>query len=748
MANISEYITKEEIKNAGPIPFSDELIKEVQDIIDDVLLGRVAPLSGWNNIKAILLAANVAYYIEELCVLLILAHPKNRGGTLINAFNCQRVGKLIKRTGADLSELQKACVFEMCPLSEIKAKQLEANLKVIESAHGMLASINGSERYLSIACSHTVAFIRAVLAGAKTSSVELGDPKGHLNQSLVCGDDKVMAQMCKGWKTLCIKWQAEIAWPKLPNVGQLALNASNATPTVSSELAAGVTMAETKATQLALKKPYDKQQCIEAAVASNPVCTEYLDVVQEFTDTVGGGAGAPVVVYLDQLAAKYGESLRLGKEFLTTVTRTKLDKLGIKQYVFPRAALVAANLVAIKVEDGVAKTIVKSDIERLKGADHKKVLDDVDAMLEAAWGLRSQELACIDDYFGRLLIRCGLFLAEKQKKSPEATEEWDAVYKDVSAIRTAFTNDVVESNPSFTHESFPPDSEAKATDKIEKSKAPRDDVTVRLEDVSNPEWIANKHGIKVASKIFERSVGASKGVYVVTEITTDHIKAYSWNMGLASDLVVTIKLTDITQWSPYVGEVQTVIRASPDGFTPTSSKGVTLEHCRVLAYGALHAHVMQHSASHEHKLMYTCNPCAVLTKVDIKAGKLVLTPFTQLVRLSAQKVTGAPIATVGGESMYLSAPQAPRSLDASNWAQNAIFVPFWWVASCDDRTKANMTLKQAGDDGTKFPIYVNTADIPARTRLTFFKEKKIVEPLAKAVAEEPPRKRTRGKSPE
>ena len=271
MANAREAyeLTKEDVAEAGPLPYDTDLIVKVQTLIDDALVRGAPPIQCWNTIIDELKARKIVYYVEEVAVLLMLTHPKNRGGLVLNPYNCHRIGLLLKRTGADLKELAKATAFELCPVQRIKAKQLAANEKVIRASGGLLADINGSERFHSIGTSHTAGFCKAVLAGAKSVNKELCDSHGRLNEGIVCGTDKVRQKMMqKGWGWDVLPWQCEVAWPKLPHLGQLAQNASNATSTAASEMGCAKVMSETRSAQLDMKQPYDPRRRQHRACAA------------------------------------------------------------------------------------------------------------------------------------------------------------------------------------------------------------------------------------------------------------------------------------------------------------------------------------------------------------------------------------------------------------------------------------------------------------------------------------------------
>ena len=92
----------------------------------------------------------------------MLVHPRNRGGLGINAFNSHITGGKIVRVGADLDELRKATVIEMSHDESERELQFAFNKRLIARSKGLLAPVRGHERFLTVACSHTVVFCRVV----------------------------------------------------------------------------------------------------------------------------------------------------------------------------------------------------------------------------------------------------------------------------------------------------------------------------------------------------------------------------------------------------------------------------------------------------------------------------------------------------------------------------------------------------------------------------------------------------------
>ena len=91
-----------------------------------------------------------------------------------------------------------------------------------------------------------------------------------------------------------------------------------------------------------------------------------------------------------------------------------------------RAALVACNLIAPKVVDGVARLLVKSDLLALKHKDKLLNITALETMLMESWKLLQQhveneELSDESCYamFGRMSARAALLVTKKGLEGPE-----------------------------------------------------------------------------------------------------------------------------------------------------------------------------------------------------------------------------------------------------------------------------------------------------------------------------------------
>ena len=114
---------------------------------------------------------------------LFLVHKENRNRLMLNYLNVHKKGAGIYGIGADLKQLSVAICAELAPDGPTRISQLEANNSMLKKFANILAPINGQELYLSLACSHTVAFCKLAPLGGPTPIKELQDANGKVDRA-------------------------------------------------------------------------------------------------------------------------------------------------------------------------------------------------------------------------------------------------------------------------------------------------------------------------------------------------------------------------------------------------------------------------------------------------------------------------------------------------------------------------------------------------------------------------------------
>lgn len=158
--------------------YAKELVQSLQKCIDKWRKNEVGVTDAWLQITSLL--KDVPYETQAKPDE-ILCHPQDRYGTGVNAHDAHTKGHKILTHGWDMSEVSKATAFEISPMGSTRDAQITFNKNLVARSDGLLPRVLGNERFLSVACSHTVHFLKAVKAECKTSVAQLpqhGD--GHI----------------------------------------------------------------------------------------------------------------------------------------------------------------------------------------------------------------------------------------------------------------------------------------------------------------------------------------------------------------------------------------------------------------------------------------------------------------------------------------------------------------------------------------------------------------------------------------
>ena len=90
------------------------------------------------------------YVLEKVDCSQFLVHRKNRGGLLLSPHNVHKNAEKIHRVGAGKrknKQLANALCIELAPEGSRREDNLATNTQLVERAEGLLAGINGSERF-------------------------------------------------------------------------------------------------------------------------------------------------------------------------------------------------------------------------------------------------------------------------------------------------------------------------------------------------------------------------------------------------------------------------------------------------------------------------------------------------------------------------------------------------------------------------------------------------------------------------
>ena len=291
---------------------ASEALKAAQGILQNKQEGI---LQRWLQVEDLLLKHGLAYkqlfQVEQLC-----AHPLNRGG----------VG--IHHAGASVAMLHGSVCIEMSQEEHGKKKDIAFNEKLIIESNGMMSPLTGQERFLAVSSCHT---------SQSCKEAELADAHGKLAMEVWQGDQQFVPS------------------------------------SVMTELELAVTVATT-AEQLVKDKIDFSWETLAQHICRHGVVAAYAPVVGTLVQLCGGAKGSPLIHFLHSFQKQHASSMILGKDFIKAITDLKLAPDSLTPMV--RLAALIANLCAPehKCQDGIARLLVKSDIEKWKS---KKLLHAV-----------------------------------------------------------------------------------------------------------------------------------------------------------------------------------------------------------------------------------------------------------------------------------------------------------------------------------------------------------------------------------
>ncbi|CAJ1376708.1 unnamed protein product [Effrenium voratum] len=154
--------------------------------------------------------------------------------------------------------------------------QVQANRQLVSEAKGHLAPVSGQEGFLSLAGSHSVAFLR--------------------------------------WCWVVLAASIEEAIPQLPNFIQMAANSSNSISKAINELEVALHVAT------AFEKGLSLPDAIQQASQGDVRCRASVPAIAKFVQNFGGGSqGFPLLHFLANFSKQFNATLLVGTELMSTL---------------------------------------------------------------------------------------------------------------------------------------------------------------------------------------------------------------------------------------------------------------------------------------------------------------------------------------------------------------------------------------------------------------------------------------------
>ena len=656
------------------------------------VLSRNAPaLERWTEIEGILRECRKCYK-QVLRPAQVLVHPRNRAGLGLNGAQVHKTGAQVQSVGFSSMELRRSVCMEISTDPAISKEAFAFNERQVELNGGLLADVRGDERFMSLACSHFTAFCRACLAECPCAEQENVSQNGKLSVQRLSADFRAAVE--NGWEWLVLSAEVDARIPSLATFLQEVMNAAQGVARTASELELAMAMVSRAKTMEAQGLAVDWGNVQQEVAGCVPdAAPQTVAACALFSRFYAGGSSAPLLVFLHDFSLKYGASKRLGEEFMSTVSSLKFSGQE-RSHAMARAALIATNLTASRVVDGIARLLTKADIGKLSGKGMEDSVKQWEDLLTRAWThtskvtegpARAKALEC----FGRLMVRTTLFMCKKERAGQEGME-----HGSLAAILSLYEAEMglSQSNLCAGVSSAP----ASCTGETMEAAAP-----ASLEEMHDPVYLMKLQGIHVGKLYKGKQTYAETWPWRLTSIDKSEGRLV---------LEAPVAFAKKEKKAP-LGDLKKVLEAytgEPPELLAEDEVASRLP-CEWEAFMStelLRAEFLRLCCEHfsvkygqgESCLRFCIRPTCLILDGKAKANKLNFFPFTDSIskigtRPAAGSVEVWHIAT--GTSLFVSGP-----------ASNSHLLAGYWQISTG--SEANLATVILNEKGWKVPILRNT----------------------------------------
>ena len=635
--------------------------------------------------------------VEKVRIADLACHPSNRGGQMLNAHDVHVKGAAMVTTGCDLTKLVEACCIEFSNDPKKKAEQLNSNVMLIKHSGGMLAELEGRERKMTLATSHMVAFCRALVAGCKTTQVQLTSDGEHLSLSHILAGTSNVEQhplhvMCyEGIVMRVLPAELEELFPDVCVMIQQSYNSSHTITKPPNEMETAATIAFYYETLLKMGQKPTLEQAVKNAGASMPQCLSYLPVLVHWVANYAGGDSFPMVHFLEKYSSMFGESLILGEVFLTAVSFAEFKFLERSTTApFLRAACIATQLTANRSEDGVAKLLVRTDIDRLKGQKMGAKVSEAEAVMAAAWQvLQNAQDKGLDQVigagiFGKFCTRCVLHLLDKARfgrepKGHASLDEISSLF--ANEISSKFSLGETPVQVSQERPSAEPTlQEVKSLDECcDPAKMALSKIKLNIGDFCNH----REHGTKIF--VFA-SITATHGIFTHSPLFKQ------LNHDLA-DETATVDLAQLRDWKLFKGAVPALVEhAMLEKLLPNNNEFIKEESLKAWIYQQLVDNYALQGIEQD-GLVFATSPDMIFTGQRYKKGALKLHPVGTVSRI--KQVDGAPADAKIPKHLVITIKhkKEPDQLFMVSSPKNSVAIsPYHWLRAISTEADATMEI--------------------------------------------------------
>ena len=687
------------------------------------------PMEHFLELVAIAEKHEMMYVLVSVHCKLFLVHMENRGGLLISPPDAHKNGAEIKAAGADLDQLSNAFCFELPEAGPRRAAHLAKNEALVKRAEGLVAPLNGAERFVSIGCGHTSQFCKLAALGGDTCEPSLKIPgTNKIDKQKLCSNVNYDTMINKGWTWKVFRACVDEAFPKFSEIAQLALNTRNHVSAVVGEIEVAMVLSK-RACELS------RSQALDHIERSCAPCSKYAGVIFDYVVNFAGGSDASIIQFVDGVAKQFTANVALGESYWRALAYTEFAE-KTRKYPLVRAAFLLANLSSDKIEDGVARCLSKTDLKQIASKTMiKPAVIAEDHLADAFVIVRaiSTVETCLKP-LGQLFVRSGLKLAGAERKGREGkVYTWRQIREAFIAGVAVAVGSPVTFDKWDDYLDDDDDDNAPAAHKVKacmQSKSVSADTgpttLATLDDHSDPVWICSQAGFTVGGQVVEKKIEAApEHLYVIFQIEEEvQLRQVVSYCGAPRKVSVSIKEL-LNNWQVSKMEAPVVMMDAPASL-PVSFEEALKKNEVFKALHGLHAKHTQHIKD----LSYYRRPDHVRTKAFMKAKSLMFVPISPPANIFHGMKPGSISI---GECCIVPPAKPPLQEPSCKWENKAFVASYWWVNKTTDRKLANMTEETVKFGGIDIPVLKNSCDLEPFTKLLVYsKPRAATKPLTNA----------------
>ena len=616
---------------------------------------------------------------------------------------------------------------------------------------------------------------KVVIQYIRTPMDAIADQHGVIDLAKLKWSEAYTEMLEKGWSWKIFQWQVGETWPQAADIIQRALNASHSVGASMSELEVAVTISDHVVMQIAQGLAANFEAATNEALGANPQCAGYANKLSTLVELYGGGAGAPVIRKLDDFAKKYAANRRMGEEFVSAVVDVKFSTT--RAFPLLRSAMIATNLTASKVVDGVARLLTKSDVLQMsslkKRGDVERLEDELARVDAAVSQLRSREFLKHSQQIeleGRFMVRACAHIAGKGKQTFEKVDYSsidEVLFRFLEELIAAVSKNrpdghapiscisgkggigaasnscwerevfaVIQSNPSWE---TVVEEQSKAAEKklakstiesAEKNKKVEATGPLTTDQVSAPQHAAKAKGFAVGTFVVEKGLGQKHGVYIIVDMG-EKVVLKEFDEFKSAHLTVTIPVaTMIEKWAPYKGDMAEKVKGQWADRLQTdlaNQRSLDLDKAKCDFYIALLSYSRSQPSNLPKQIYLCCKPTAVRAAANIAKGELVIVPIGPMSTItiygSASSVNTGHSIKIGEDvhTFSINRTAQPKGVNVAEWGADDTINPAWWVGTTSVQDDANVAWKTVTYGEVKIPVLTNAKPIKKDTLIQLFK---------------------------